>query len=356
MLNFDVLDTHEIYMHRCLQLAKLGSGHVAPNPMVGAVLVHDNIIIGEGYHRQYGQAHAEVNCINSVPEASRHLVNKSILYVSLEPCNHFGKTPPCSALIIEQKIPTVVIACKDPFEKVNGTGIQRLKEAGVHVVTGILEKEALELNRRFFRFHQQQRPYIILKWAQSLDQQIAHADRSRVKISNACSDRLVHQWRSEEAAIMVGTKTALHDDPMLTSRLWPGKDPARVVIDKYLQLPSGLHLFDQSVKTVILNYIKQETAGNNSYEKIREGENLVTATMNILQQQNLTSLIVEGGTALIQSFIDAGCWDEARVITNKELLIHDGIPAPVLKNARLLNTQKLLTDEICYYKQQDQHK
>jgi len=356
MLNFDGLDTHEIYMHRCLQLAELGSGHVAPNPMVGAVLVYDSMIIGEGYHMQYGQAHAEVNCINSVPEASRHLINKSTLYVSLEPCNHFGKTPPCSALIIEQGIPAVVIACKDPFEKVNGTGIQRLKDAGVNIITGVLEKEALEMNRRFFTFHQQQRPYIILKWAQSQDQKIANADRSPVKISNAFSDRLVHQWRSEEAAIMVGTKTALHDDPMLTSRLWPGKDPTRVVIDKNLELPSILQLFDQSVPTIILNYIKQDTDGNNSYDKIPEGEDLVTATMNSLRKRDLTSLIVEGGAMLIQSFIDKGYWDEARVITNEELLIKDGIPAPVLKNTRLLNTEKLLTDEIRYYKPHDQLK
>ncbi|CAN5817235.1 bifunctional diaminohydroxyphosphoribosylaminopyrimidine deaminase/5-amino-6-(5-phosphoribosylamino)uracil reductase RibD [soil metagenome] len=349
MLNFDHLHSHDTYMKRCLELAELGSGNVAPNPMVGAVLVYEGRIIGEGYHRQYGQAHAEVNCINSVPAALQHLIMKSTLYVSLEPCNHVGKTPPCSDLIIHHKIPTVVIACTDPFEKVNGTGIQKLKDAGVNVVTGILEKEAIYLNRRFFTFHKEQRPYIILKWAQSNNRNIAHADFSPAKISNDITNRLVHKWRSEEAAIMVGTTTALHDDPSLTTRLWKGKNPVRVLIDKHLKLPANLHLFDNTIQTIIINTIKQEEDGNNSFYQIGKSEDTIAVTLNILRQRNLISLIVEGGATLLQSFINANCWDEARVITNKSLNIENGIAAPVLGDVPAFKKQQLLTDEICFY-------
>ena len=350
MLNFGLLDVHDLYMSRCLQLAELGSGSVAPNPMVGALLVHEGRVIGEGYHRQYGQAHAEVNCINSVPEPLQHLISKSTLYVSLEPCNHFGQTPPCTDLIIKKAIPEVIIACRDSFEKVNGTGIQKLKDAGVNVIVGVLEKEAKELNRRFFCFHQEQRPYIILKWAQANDGKIANADRSPVRISNELTDRLVHKWRSEEAAIMVGTQTALHDNPSLTTRLWPGKDPVRIVIDKYLKLPVSLNLFDGKAQTIILNTVKQEEDGSNTYYKIAGEEDVVAVTLNLLHQRNLTSLIVEGGATLIQSFIDAGCWDEARVITNKNLQIENGIGAPVLKGAILFKKEQLISDELCFYK------
>lgn len=336
-------------MQRCLQLAKLGAGNVAPNPMVGAVLVHDNKIIGEGYHKKYGEAHAEVNCINSVQDALKHLICESTLYVSLEPCSHFGKTPPCTDLVIKNKIPNVVIGCRDSFEAVNGSGIQRLKDAGIHVVTGILENEALELNKRFFTFHREQRPYIILKWAQSNNLKIAGPGHQRMQISNELTNRLVHKWRSEEAAIMVGTNTALHDDPSLTTRLWPGNDPLRIVIDKYLKLPLSLKLFDRSVQTIIMNTIRMEEDGNNIYYKTAENENMVAAILSILKQRNISSLIVEGGAVLLQSFIDAGCWDEARVITNKSMVIEHGIDAPVLKNNRLSERQQLLSDELCFY-------
>ena len=336
-------------MHRCLQLAKLGAGHVAPNPMVGAVLVHDNKIIGEGYHKKYGEAHAEVNCINSVRDQLKHLISKSTLYVSLEPCSHFGKTPPCADLIIQNNIPNVVIACRDSFEAVNGSGIQKLKEAGINVVTGILEKQALELNKRFFTFHREQRPYIILKWAQSSNLKIAAAGHERVQISNELSNRLVHKWRSEEAAIMVGTNTALHDNPSLTTRLWPGNNPVRIVIDKYLKIPAHLKLFDQSVQTIIINTIRMEEDGNNIYYKTGEHENMIAAVLSILKQRNINSLIVEGGAVLLQSFIDEGCWDEARVITNKSMVIENGIQAPVLKNNILVKKTGLLSDEICFY-------
>jgi diaminohydroxyphosphoribosylaminopyrimidine deaminase/5-amino-6-(5-phosphoribosylamino)uracil reductase len=337
-------------MQRCFQLAILGAGNVAPNPMVGAVLVYDNKIIAEGYHKQYGQAHAEVNCINNVPAALQHLIGESTLYVSLEPCNHFGKTPPCTDLIIKNKIPSVVIGCTDSFEKVNGSGIKRLQDAGVNVITGIMETEAIELNKRFFTFHKKQRPYIILKWAQSSNSKIGNVDGSRLMISNDLTNRLVHKWRSEEAAIMVGTRTALNDDPSLTTRLWPGNDPVRVVVDKDLQLPAEAHLLDQAAPTIIINTIKQAEEGNNTYYKIAENENLVAVATNILRQRNLTSLIVEGGTIVLQSFIEEGCWDEARVITNKNLVVEEGVDAPVLKNELLFNKEEILTDEICFYK------
>src|SRR4026209_222335 len=207
-------------MLRCLELAEKGSGYVAPNPMVGAVLVHDGKIIGEGYHRQYGQAHAEVNCLSSIKEGDKNKIARSVLYVSLEPCSHFGKTPPCTDLIITNKIPNVVIGCSDPFKEVNGKGIEKLKAAGVNVVYGILERECQQLNKRFFTFHTRHRPYIILKWAETADGKIAGDGASRLFISNEQTNRLVHKWRSEEASILVGTNTVLMHDPELTTRNW----------------------------------------------------------------------------------------------------------------------------------------
>ena len=336
-------------MQRCLQLAQLGAGSVMPNPMVGAVLVHNHMIIGEGYHQQYGQAHAEVNCINNVKEADRHLINQSTLYVSLEPCNHFGKTPPCTDLIIKHQIPEVVIACTDPFEKVNGSGIKKLQAAGIKVIEGILKEEAAELNKRFFTFHKKQRPYIILKWAQSSNLKIANETFEAIKISNEITNRLVHKWRSEEAAILVGTNTALHDNPALTTRLWPGKNPVRIVIDRQLKLPAHLQLFDGSTATIVINTIKQAESTNTFFYKIAEEENLLTALMNLLYHQQLSSLIVEGGALLLQSFIDAGLWEEARIITNNELIIDNGIQSPVLKNNKLITTEHLLSDSIQVY-------
>ena len=336
-------------MQRCLQLAQLGAGSVMPNPMVGAVLVHNHMIIGEGYHQQYGQAHAEVNCINNVKEADRHLINQSTLYVSLEPCNHFGKTPPCTDLIIKHQISEVVIACTDPFEKVNGSGIKKLQAAGIKVIEGILKEEAAELNKRFFTFHKKQRPYIILKWAQSSNLKITNENFEAIKISNEITNRLVHKWRSEEAAILVGTNTALHDNPALTTRLWPGKNPVRIVIDRQLKLPAHLQLFDGSTATIVINTIKQAESTNTFFYKIAEEENLLTALMNLLYHQQLSSLIVEGGALLLQSFIDAGLWDEARIITSNELIIDDGIAAPFLKNNKLIRTEHLLSDSIQVY-------
>ena len=343
---------HETYMQRCLQLAKLGEGNVAPNPMVGAVLVHENKIIGEGYHRQYGEAHAEVNCINSVSETNKSLICQSTIYVSLEPCAHFGKTPPCADLIIKNQIPNVIIACRDSFGEVDGKGIYKLQQAGINVTIGILEKEAQELNKRFFTFHNKNRPYIILKWAQSADGKIANEDSSTVKISTDLTNRLVHKWRSEEASILVGTNTALHDNPSLTTRLWSGNNPVRLVIDRQLKLPLILQIFNGEAKSIVFNEIKNEVINDVHFYKISSVENMVPEILNALFQLNIQSVLVEGGTKLLQSFIDNECWDEARVITNEALTIGKGIQAPALSNNLLINKIKLSTDDIAIYQPQ----
>jgi len=342
--------THETYMHRCFELALLGQGQVAPNPMVGAVLVWNDRIIGEGYHEQYGQAHAEVNCINSVQEADKPLIEKSILYVSLEPCAHFGKTPPCADLIIENRIPTVVIACRDSFVEVAGKGIQKLLAAGIEVITAVLEKEGLDLNRRFFTFHQQHRPYIILKWAQTADLKIARHNGSRLLISNAFTNRMVHQWRSCESSIMVGTNTALKDNPALTTRQWTGNNPVRLVIDKALKLPPQLHLLDGSVKTIVFNLMQDAEQGQLLYYKISPVGSFIYQILEALYKLQVQSVLVEGGASLLQSFLDENVWDEARVITNNELAIGEGVAAPVLANAELVSVEKMTSDSIHYYK------
>ncbi len=315
-------------MQRCLQLAASGAGNVAPNPMVGASLVYNNKIIGEGYHMKYGEAHAEVNCIASVEADNRSVISQSTLYVSLEPCSHFGKTPPCADLIIENRIPHVVIGCKDPFEKVNGGGIEKLLAAGVRITTGILEDEAMDLNKRFFTFHTKQRPYIILKWAQSANARIATGTFGAVKISNLISDTMVHKWRSEESAIMVGFNTAKFDDPSLTNRLWTGNNPVRIVLDPALELKTSLQLFSQQAPTLIINRLKSSTEGKVKYCKISDGLPIVEECVKLMHSEGLLSVIVEGGTKLIQAFINEGYWDEIRVIENSELQIEDGITAP----------------------------
>lgn len=335
-------------MERCLQLAKLGAGNVAPNPMVGAVLVYEGRIIGEGYHQVYGQAHAEVNCINSVAEEDKALIGKSILYVSLEPCAHYGKTPPCANLIVEKKIPKVVIACKDPFAEVDGKGIAILQQHGVEVETGVMEEEALALNKSFFTFLRYKRPYIILKWAQSGNGKISDDHLERTLISNAASNRLVHKWRSETAAIMVGTTTAEKDDPSLTTRLWPGKNPVRIVMDMGLRLPATLQLFDKQTPTIVFNTVKEEYSATLSYYRIEKDKPLQQA-MELLYKLQLQSVLVEGGAALLQSFIREGLWDEARVITNTSMHITAGTDAPVLQDDLLQSRQQLLTDNIAYY-------
>jgi diaminohydroxyphosphoribosylaminopyrimidine deaminase/5-amino-6-(5-phosphoribosylamino)uracil reductase len=342
------MPSSEQFMSRCIQLAKLGAGNVAPNPMVGAVLVFDNKIIGEGYHQRYGEAHAEVNCINSVKEENKHLIEKSTIFVSLEPCSHYGKTPPCADLIIKNKIRKVVIGTKDINKKVAGKGIEKLKNAGLEVVTGILENECKALNKRFFTFHQKQRPFIILKWAQSLNGKIGSDTNERIIISNDYSNRLVHKWRSEEAAILVGYNTALKDNPALTTRLWQGKNPVRVVIDKQLKLPSSAKLFSKETNTVIFNFVKNSIEKNLSFIKVKN-ENCIEEILHSLYDLNIQSVLVEGGAKTLQSFIDTGFWDEARVIINEEMIIENGIDAPEIKNFNLVKQEKNFSDiNYCY--------
>jgi len=337
-------------MHRCIALATLGAGHVAPNPMVGAVLVHENRIIGEGYHRQYGQAHAEVNCINAVAAADKQLIPASTMYVSLEPCAHFGKTPPCADRIIAEKIPTVVIGCRDPFSEVNGKGIGKLLAAGIEVVYPVLEAACLDLNKRFFTFHTQHRPYIIVKWAQTPNGIIGNNDHSRLLISNAVTNRLVHKWRSEEAAILVGTNTALFDDPSLTTRLWKGNNPVRLLVDMDLRLPASLRLFDGSVPTIVFNSLKQEERPHLLYYQVTKDLSLVHQICHALYQLQIQSVLVEGGTQLLQSFIDENRYDEARVITGTTIAAAGGIAAPVTSSMLLYDTLSLQSDSIRFYK------
>jgi diaminohydroxyphosphoribosylaminopyrimidine deaminase / 5-amino-6-(5-phosphoribosylamino)uracil reductase len=334
---------HHYYMQRCLDMAVKGAGTVAPNPMVGVVLVNDDKIIGEGWHKKYGEAHAEVNCIASVKGEDEKLISQ------LEPCTHFGKTPPCVDLIIRHKIPKVVIGCRDPFEEVNGKGIERLQAAGVEVITGIMEGECKALNKRFFTFHEKQRPYIILKWAETGDGKISSLNGERLMISNGYSDRLVHKWRSEEAAIMVGTNTALLDNPELTARLWPGKSPVRIVLDMNLRLPVSIQLFNREVKTIVFNGIKQSEENNILFYKIESDKNLLRKICNALYQLKIQSIIIEGGAKLLQSFITDGLWDEARIIKNSAINAGAGLDAPVLRDATIIEEIKLKSDTISFY-------
>lgn len=335
-------------MQRCLQLAAMGAGKVAPNPMVGAILVHNDRVIGEGYHERFGEAHAEVNCIKSVAETEKDLIASATMYVSLEPCAHFGKTPPCADLIIRHKIPKVVVGCRDSFLAVDGKGIEKLKAAGIEVIPGILENECLEMNRRFFTFHEKKRPYMILKWAQSSDGKIAAFNGARTYISNEFTNRLVHTWRNEEAAILVGTNTALQDDPALTARLSPGNDPLRLVIDTGLKLPAHLKLFDGTSKTIVFNYSRQAETGNLVWYQVKKEENILTQITTALYSLDIQSVIVEGGARLLQSFIDEGLWDEARVICNEQMVIGEGLKAPVLKDNKLHKEQRIQNDTIAF--------
>ncbi|MCC7331731.1 MAG: bifunctional diaminohydroxyphosphoribosylaminopyrimidine deaminase/5-amino-6-(5-phosphoribosylamino)uracil reductase RibD [Flavobacteriales bacterium] len=332
-MNFD-----ESYMSRCLDLAKLGMGKVAPNPMVGCVVVHNGNIIGEGFHQQYGGNHAEVNAIQAVKNKS--LLKESTLYVNLEPCAHFGKTPPCANLIVEHNIPRVVIGCVDSYSEVSGKGIEKLQNAGIELTVGVLENESLELNKRFFTFHNKKRPYIILKWAETKDgffdvdrgNEIAGLTRNNVDnwITNDLSKKLVHKWRSEEMAIMVGTNTALNDNPRLTVREWKGENPTRIVIDLHDRLPQSLNIFDKSIPTIVFSLNKETSTNNLTYVKINDTKTLLKEALNELHKRNIQSVIVEGGATLLQSFIDQQLWDEARVfIGNKKFTT--GLKAPSLK-------------------------
>ena len=328
------VNTQELYMRRCIQLAENGLGTTYPNPLVGAVIVHEGKIIGEGWHRKAGEAHAEVNAVNSVKDKS--LLKHATIYVSLEPCSHFGKTPPCCDLIIANGIPNVVIGTVDPNIKVAGNGIKKLVEAGKNVTVGILEKECHELNRRFFTFHQKKRPYIILKWAESADGFIAPLTRNSqqpVWISNRHSRQLVHKWRAEEQAILVGTQTVADDNPKLDVRDWTGKNPVRVVIDKNNRISKESHIFDNQAKTIVFcaGHFPFEKE-NIIFESIDFDGNVAQQMAAVLYRHNLQSVIVEGGRQTLQTFIDFNIWDEARVFVG-QAVIENGTEAPVVKTA-----------------------
>ena len=312
-------------MKRCIELANKGIGHVYQNPLVGSVIVYNGKIIGEGYHQNYGKAHAEVNAIANVKD--KNFLPKSTLYVNLEPCAHFGKTPPCANLIIEHKIPKVVIGSIDSFSKVSGKGIDRMKKAGIEVVVGVLEKESRELNKRFFTFHEKKRPYIILKWAESKDGYIAPKNQtSPFWMTSSESKKIVHKWRAEETAILVGRVTAQKDNPSLTVREVEGGNPIRIVIDKDLKLSTDLNLFNNDSETIVFNAIKSEENDTNRFIKI-EFNNLIKSILNELYKQKIQSIIIEGGAKTLQSFIDKKLWDEARIFTANKILV-EGIKSP----------------------------
>lgn len=338
------------YMYRCLELAKNGMGKVAPNPMVGCVIVYEGRVIGEGYHQEYGGAHAEVNAINTV--ADKELLEKATLYVNLEPCSHFGKTPPCADLIVKHKLTNVIIGCLDTNSLVSGKGIEKLINAGINVKTGVLENECKEINKRFFTYHEKKRPYIILKWAQTKDGFI-DADRTEedigkaLKITNSDSNKVVHKWRSEEQAILVGTNTALLDNPQLTVREVNGKNPLRITIDKYLRIPKTYHLFDKSTPTLVFTNVEEVSVPNLDYIKIDFEKNIIQQIINELYKRNIQSLLVEGGQLLLNSFIESGFWDEARVFISEQT-IEKGVNAPVL-NTNPLVKEKIGSDKLYIY-------
>ena len=320
------------YISRCLQLAELGAGYVAPNPMVGAVLVCDDKIIGEGYHRHYGEAHAEPNAINSVKNTD--LLKQSTLYVNLEPCSHYGKTPPCADLIVSSGIPRVVIGTLDPNPKVAGRGVEILRKAGVEVVVGVLEAECRELNKRFFIFQEQKRPYVLLKWAQTKD---GFMDRVRttvteppLQISNNITRQLTHKMRSENQSILVGANTVLLDNPSLTVRNWSGKSPVRIGIDRQRRIPDDFNLLDGSISTIIFTEKDEVNKLHVEFVKIDFGTNSVKNILSEIYKRNIHSVLVEGGPTILNSFIESGLWDEAN-IEIAPLRIAEGMAAPVLQ-------------------------
>ncbi|HMI07466.1 MAG TPA: bifunctional diaminohydroxyphosphoribosylaminopyrimidine deaminase/5-amino-6-(5-phosphoribosylamino)uracil reductase RibD [Flavobacterium sp.] len=341
------MEEHEKYMKRCVELAKNGLGTTYPNPLVGSVIVYDGKIIGEGWHKKAGEAHAEVNAVNSVKDKS--LLAKSTIYVSLEPCSHFGKTPPCCDLIIANGIPNIVVGTVDPNVKVAGNGIKKLLEAGKNVTIGILEKECIELNRRFFTFHEKKRPYFILKWAESADGFIAPAIRDAQKpvwISNQYSRQLVHKWRSEEQSILIGTQTVIDDNPRLDVRDWDGKNPIRLVIDKNNRISKESHIFDNQGKTIVFCAQDFDSGSENIlFEKIHFAGNLAAQISEVLYRHNIQSVIVEGGRQTLQTFIDSGFWDEARIFIGTAVL-GSGTRAPVLErrsgNRNFIGSDELL--------------
>ncbi len=328
------MNSDELYMRRCIELASSGVGKTAPNPLVGSVVVYNGIIIGEGYHMEYGKSHAEVNAINSVKD--RKLLPYSTLFVNLEPCCHHGKTPPCTDLIQQVGIKRVVIGSVDMHHFVAGKGISKLRNIGCEVITGVLKKESRQLNKRFFTYHEKKRPYIILKWAQSVDgfidpERAPDAKKEPNWITSKYLRILVHKWRSREQAIMVGSNTAIMDDPKLNTRLWHGKNPLRIIIDPRLEVPGDSNVFDNSQKTLIVNEKKEKTQDNTTWLKMDcSSGSMIGQLMDYLYNQEYQSIIIEGGRILLQNFIDKGFWDEARIFSGKQFFA-GGVKAPLIE-------------------------
>lgn len=335
-------------MQRALDLAQLSRGSVSPNPLVGCLIVHNNVIIGEGRHEKYGEAHAEVNAVASVKDQT--LLSQSTVYVNLEPCSHFGKTPPCADMLVKHQVKKVVIANIDPNPLVSGKGIQKLNDAGIEVITNVLEAKGRALNKRFFTFLSKKRPYIILKWAETADGFIARENFDSKWISNEHSRQLVHKWRSEEDAVLVGTGTALHDNPALTVRDWSGRNPTRIVIDRYGRLPQTLTLFDGQQQTICYTTIKNETLKNLEFLKLDESS-FQKDLVNDLYKRNIQSVIIEGGATTLQQFINSSLWDEARVFTSG-LEFGSGIPAPQF-NGNLISRESVVNDTLTVYIRQE---
>ena len=341
------MKTHEYFIQKCISLARKGALDVSPNPMVGCVIVNDGEIIGKGYHKEFGKNHAEVNAINSVKDKSA--LRNSILYVNLEPCCHHGKTPPCTDLIIKYNIQKVVIGCKDTFSKVSGKGIKKLKDNSVDVIYGVLEKDCVELNKRFFCYHIKKRPYIILKWAKSKDNFIAPINQEKpFWMTSEKSKKLVHSWRAEEDAILVGRKTVVADNPFLTVRKSKGKNPKRIIIDKELLLDIKSNVFDNQADTIVFNNIKSATIDKTTYLKA-DFNNLNEDILNQLYNRNILSLIVEGGAITINSFIATNLYDEIRVFTADKLL-KNGVNSPELPDINLIETNIINNDKLEIYK------
>ncbi len=336
-------------MHRAMELARLGFGSVSPNPMVGCVIVLEDKIIGEGFHQQHGGPHAEANAINSVVD--KKVLAECDVYVSLEPCAHFGKTPPCANLLAQHKVKKVYISNSDPNPLVAGKGIEILRNAGTKVETGILENEGFDLNKRFFTSIDKKRPYVILKWAETADGYIARNNFDSKWISNELSRKIVHKWRAEEDAILVGKNTARYDNPTLNVREWEGKDPIRLVIDHHLDLDKNLNLFNKEIPTICYNHHRSSEEKNLSFVKLSE-ENFLHELLIDLHKKNIQSLIIEGGAATFNGFIHEGLWDEARVFV-ASTCFGDGIKAPQLSNANFDGKENIMGDTLTYFKKEN---
>ncbi|WP_339653628.1 bifunctional diaminohydroxyphosphoribosylaminopyrimidine deaminase/5-amino-6-(5-phosphoribosylamino)uracil reductase RibD [uncultured Maribacter sp.] len=352
--NLESFTRDEKYMLRCIQIAKNGLGTTAPNPMVGAVIVFNDLIIGEGFTSAFGGAHAEVNAINSVKDIS--LLKSATLYVTLEPCSHYGKTPPCADLIVKMGIPKIVIGLKDPHEKVAGNGIKKLEQAGCSVHVGILKNECEEHHKRFLTFYTKKRPYIILKWAETADGFIAPEATIRGEkkkpywITNKRSRQLVHKWRSEESGILVGTNTVLADNPQLNIRDWTGKPPTRIIIDRTLKIPSEFHVFDGKQKTIICTEVEDtnQFIGDINY-KVLNFENLLPHQLcSLLYEEQIQSIIIEGGCKTLEGFIESNLWDEARIFKGATTF-KKGIKAPKIQGV-IKEQVQISTDQLTIFK------